>query len=563
MKKYILITFLSLALSLPWLGTAQAGYLDIQASSDYREGVHYLELQGAINDAEYFNPQNELKRGELFKILFKTLGEDGESTTHTGRFTDVPEYAWFMPFAELALDYGLVSNREGNFNAEQSIRRIDALKILMKAYGMGIRIIPEDDSYELFADVPASHPFYLAMQRAYDEGLIQADSEGYWHPYRTITRGEFADLIFQFDSWETVSLASDEEDFHKEDIFADVWNRVLTSFYLREGQEIDEEALFQAAVKGMIQSLNDPFSSYLTPSGAQNFNESISGETEGVGAVLHHEEETNQFFIVDFTDGSPAQKAGVQANDEIIEIDGLPTAEMSLEDLVSLIKGESGTDVTLTIKRGNQRLSFTITRAPIRLVLESVEVYDRDLWLFDLNSFAKGSSGRIEELFEKVETDLVSPKAIVIDLRGNGGGYLSTAKYVTGLFLEKDAPLMQMDYGFTKESFTNTTEGPYANYPLFVLVDSYSASASEILAATLQEQGATIIGTQSYGKGTVQQLTSYWDDSTLKITIAEWLSGKGTSINGVGVTPDININWSEYTKEEANAAWLEAVRRKL
>jgi carboxyl-terminal processing protease len=520
--------------------------------------VHYLELQGAIDSSETFNSDQKTNLAEVSKIIFELFhikGGDGPSYWH-----DVPDDAWFKDYANLSHEYALWSNPNREFMPSRPVLRAEALEMLLKAYGVGAILGNPGDRVQLYSDVDESHPHYSIIKSAADHGILVLNTRSAYRPYKHLTRGEFAEMIYAFDTIQTVNLAEEqgfsEEDFYKSEIFTELWNDLSEKYYLEEGQEIDEEALFQAAVKGLVQSLDDPYTSYYNQEETTQFYENLNGELEGIGIVLT--EEDGKFLIGDVLTNAPAEKAGLRSGDKIIAIDELSTEGLKMEQVSGAIRGESGTSVTLIIERYGSQLIFEIIRAHIQAQLESAEVLQQNIWLLDINGFAGSTPTQSRLALEALSLSSPNPKGIVIDLRSNMGGYVHAATGVANLFMEEGSPILVMDYGDWEIEFNATYTGPYAEEKLFILVNEYTASASEILALSLQEQrNATIVGTQTFGKGVAQELIQYWDGSALRVTVAQWLSGNHTSINGVGVTPDIQI-----TGEDPEL-WLKAVYEAL
>ena len=224
------------------------------------------------------------------------------------------------------------------------------------------------------------------------------------------------------------------------------------------------------------------------------------------------------------------------------------------------IKGAAGTEVRITILRDSDEHSYLLTRALIGLDLVKGKIYNKDAWFIEINTFAANIYEDMMLTLEELTAEEPNPSAIILDLRGNPGGYVNMGNFVAGLFVPHLTPLVTLDYGGPQETIYNGDTGMYQDVPVYILVDEYTASASEILSQTLQETGhATVIGTQTYGKGSAQEVITYWDGSLLKLTIAHWLSSKGTSIQGVGVTPDILVTETDGEADE----WLKALNAEL
>lgn len=560
MKKSLLLIIFAIVLASGIKShIASAEFSDVPQSHPYYEGISYLELIGSVNPGENFRPDDAVSRAELFKIIFKTLHEDPSEAKKGSFFDDISEDAWFTPYANLALTYELIE--AGNFDPEKNISKVKALSILMKTYGLSSPIIPMLERSPLFSDVKVSHPFYSILFQAKRIELVTSDANSRYFPFQNLTRGELADMIFRIESWNTETLADEaEEDFYKSDIFADIWNYIINDFYLESGYEINEEVLFQTAVNAILESLNDPYSVYFSADEASEFTDAVDGKFEGIGVVLVQDEETLEVFVADVLSGGPAEAIGLKSGDQIRAIDDINTEGMSLEEVMSRIKGEAETEVKLSIFRNEKSYTYKIVRAQIELDLVKGKIYAQDAWFIDIDSFASTIYEDMMATLAELEAKEPEPSAIILDLRGNPGGYINMGNFVAGLFVKQATPLVILDYGAHQESIVNGDIGPYKNIPLYILVDSFSASASEIVSQTLKETAAaTIIGTQTFGKGSAQRIITYWDGSILKITIAHWLSSQGNSIDGIGVTPDILITETDGEEDE----WLKALDNAL
>jgi len=546
MKRLLTALLITLSLALP----SQASYDDVPSAHTYIQGISYVELQGASDSATAFRPDDIITRAEAYKLLFEVLGIEADNSSSE---------TWYDPYHDLALEHGLISTRTTDFQPNKQVRRLDALRIIMKAYGLNTPVIP-DNAIAYYSDVQPESAAYPWVYQLVQLDIVTPENETF-QTYLPITRGEYAQWLYQFDQWLQIfqldQYAQSNTDFYKSDIMAAIWDRIMTDYYLGEGQSIDQDALFQAAVKGMLESLNDPYSKYFTEEEANGFTQSITGEFEGIGAIL---ESTEEGFvkISGLIEGGPAAESDLKKGDLVYAVDGIDILDMSLEEIINRIKGPEGTDVTLSVYRNDKALDIEITRAHIEIILQSGVIKWADVWVLDIDSFSNDLPWNLMEIITELEESVDDPEAIVLDLRGNPGGTLRSGTFVAGLFVPHLTPLVQLDYGGFTEKIYNGDSGPYQDYPLFILVDEKSASSSEIVASTLQENGATIIGHQTFGKGTAQTYTTYWDGSALKLTIAEWLSGEGQSIQGLGIEPDVVL-----PDDADDEDWMEAVKRRL
>jgi len=323
----------------------------------------------------------------------------------------------------------------------------------------------------------------------------------------------------------------------------EAWYELETN-YVDPGS-IDSEKLVHGAISGMISSLDDPYTLFFDPEQTDNFLEDVSGEFEGVGMEIGIRD--NQLQVIAPLDGAPAKRAGLLAGDKILQVDGMSTTGMTIEEAVTVIRGERGSEVTLTILRDgwNGSQEFVIKRDVIKIPAVTWELRD-DIAVIELSHFSANSDRYFSDIALEI---LNSPaKKILLDLRNNPGGYLERAQDIAGWFLERDSIVVIEDFGGKRESEEYRAKGNanLAGFPIVVLINQGSASASEILASALRDNlGVQLIGQTSFGKGSVQTLRYLSDGSSLKVTIARWLTPNGDHINEKGLEPDIAVEMTE------------------
>lgn len=313
-------------------------------------------------------------------------------------------------------------------------------------------------------------------------------------------------------------------------------------------EEISEEDLVEGAVRGMLASLDDPYSEYMDQETMEQFNEQIESSFEGIGAEVSMVDD--RVTIVAPIKDSPAEKAGLRPNDQVLTIDGESVEGLDLLEAVGKIRGEKGSEVTIEIQRPglSDPIEFTLVRdtIPLETVYADIEeVGDNKAGVIQITSFSEQTAERFQEELESLESEGID--GLVIDVRGNPGGLLDVTEDILKLFVTSDQPFMQIaDNEDNKQRFFSDLEEP-KDYPISVLIDEGSASASEILAISLYETiDAELIGRNSFGKGTVQQTLPMGDGSTIKLTILKWLSPEGNSIHEVGVKPTIEVDQPDY-----------------
>lgn len=323
-------------------------------------------------------------------------------------------------------------------------------------------------------------------------------------------------------------------------------NSVISQYYLYE-DEIDAEALVEGIYAGYTASLGDPYTTYYDEEATREFMKSISGEFGGIGATVSKKADEDEILISEVYEGSPAERAGLKEGDVLLKADGHQVSGRDLDTVVSWISGEPGTDVELRILRDGEEMDVTVTRDIIETQTVEYEMKEDGIGYIRVEEFDKVTYDQFKAALDDLEGQGMD--SLIIDLRGNPGGQLTTVTDMLKLFLPEGVIVSTKDkYGNTDEI---TCDGDHEfKKPLAVLVDGNSASASEIFSAAIQDYGVgTIVGTQTYGKGVVQQTIDLGDGTCMKVTISEYYTPSGRSINGTGVTPDVEVEY-EYDEDE-------------
>lgn len=345
--------------------------------------------------------------------------------------------------------------------------------------------------------------------------------------------------------------------------FWSAWN-ILSNRYVDASSTTDQEKLY-GSIKGLAASFGDPYTVFFPPTQAKIFLDDISGNFGGVGMEIGMK--NNQIIVVAPLKDSPASRAGVKAGDFILTINGTSTVDMSVDEAVSYIRGPKGTQVKISFlpKDSNKPVERTITRDTIKIPTLDVESKaDGSIFVIKLYSFTSQSP----DLFREALRQFISSGShkLIIDLRGNPGGYLDAAWDMASFFLPLGKTVVTEDFGANQEPNVFRSKGYNVfngNLQLLILVDAGSASASEILAGALQENGiGKLVGAKTFGKGSVQELIPITPDTSLKITIARWLTPKGHNLSHDGLEPDYPVTFTEKEAEAAMAAGKDPVMEK-
>ncbi len=333
-------------------------------------------------------------------------------------------------------------------------------------------------------------------------------------------------------------------------LFWDTWDLISKTYF--DKKALDPQKLFYGAISGMVSALGDPYTVFLPPEQQKSSKEELNGSFEGVGIQLGFNKEKSLVVIAPLT-GTPAQKAGIKPQDMIVKIEDKETAGMSLPEAVRLIRGQKGTQITLTIFREGEEETreYTLTRDTI--IVKSVETSyketkgGKNVAVIKLSRFGE----RTRDEWNQAVSDIVSanPDALILDVRNNPGGFLEAAVFIASEFLEGGNVVLQENNEGKQNSFKVNRGGKLTKFPLKVLINKGSASASEIVAGALQDRNrAELIGEKSFGKGTIQEAQDLAGGTGIHITVAKWLTPNGSWVNdSEGLEPDVII---ESDKED-------------
>lgn len=327
-------------------------------------------------------------------------------------------------------------------------------------------------------------------------------------------------------------------------VFWEAMDLLRSHFY---GEVPDDAAVMYGAIRGVVASTNDPHTSFVDPAQAQLLEQDLRGEFDGIGARV--EMKDNELIIVSTMPDSPAEQAGILGGDVVVTVDGEPIAGMTLNEAVTLIRGPRGSTVHLTIKREGQRdlLEFDIVRDRILLIAVESRLIEgeggKKIGYLQLNDFSSRAPAEVKQTLRELKDQGMT--ALILDVRNNPGGYLSSAVDITSEFVGEGVILTERGSNGRNQVHRARDGGSALDIPLVVLVNEGSASASEILAGAVQDtERGTLIGTTTFGKGSVQVPHDLSDGSNLRVTIARWFTPEGRAIHDVGVTPDIVVELS-------------------
>lgn len=338
--------------------------------------------------------------------------------------------------------------------------------------------------------------------------------------------------IIVYKNYYKIDKTSSNKDYLKELEYA--YNNILNSYV----EKVDEKELTNAAIKGMYNYLGDPYTSYLDKDSTDNLMDRLKGEYKGIGVEIT----TNESGTVVMTvfENSPAEEAGIMVGDIITKVKGVDVNGKTTSEVSNMIKSTNG-NVEIEVNRGGITKTLTLKVSTVRIKSVIKNKYDKTGYL-RIETFSNTTYKQFKENLETLEKDGI--ENLIVDVRNNGGGFLNSAVEIAELFVEKGKPIYGLQTKDKKEMYKDTTKEK-REYKVIVLINGGSASASEVLAAALKESyGATLLGTKSYGKGTVQDTSELESGGMIKYTTAYWLTPKGVTINEKGLTPDIEVTGS-------------------
>ena len=335
--------------------------------------------------------------------------------------------------------------------------------------------------------------------------------------------------IIVYKNYYKIDKTSSNKDYLKELEYA--YNNILNSYV----EKVDEKELTNAAIKGMYNYLGDPYTSYLDKDSTDNLMDRLKGEYKGIGVEIT----TNESGTVVMTvfENSPAEEAGIMVGDIITKVKGVDVNGKTTSEVSNMIKSTNG-NVEIEVNRGGITKTLTLKVSTVSIKSVVKNKYDKTGYL-RIETFSNTTYKQFKESLETLEKDGI--ENLIVDVRNNGGGFLNSAVEIAELFVEKGKPIYGLQTKDKKEMYKDTTKEK-RDYKVIVLINGGSASASEVLAAALKESyGATLLGTKSYGKGTVQDTSELESGGMIKYTTAYWLTPKGVTINEKGLTPDIEV----------------------
>ena len=525
------------------------------------EVIEFLREQGVGEATQNFYPRRPISLVEFLSMGLALAGVEELSGNATTRFSDVPTDAWFAAAVAKADELGALSEFRGEkLLPHRPLNRGEVVTIGLKLFGIGVPPALPDEEFG-FRDVSENHRLARFIFRALKIGVIDPIVDDEFGITRRVNRAEAATFFYKlatFEAGPTIVIQSGVTSVPGFPLFERVWSEAEGRFLFEEN--VDLEKMLHSAVAGMISSLDDPYSEFYTPEQTQLQTGDLSGEIEGIGVYIEADPEGRGVVVVAPLFSSPAERAGLRTGDVIIAVDGESLNGLPLIEATNLTRGAAGTTGKYTILRDDKEFVVEITREKIKLDTVSVE-FQNGIAIVDINQFTSALPDDFAKIVKRIQEQ--RPRGLILDLRNNGGGLVNSAVDLLGYFLPNGAIVAYQEFREGLESQNidyRTDRDPSLNgIRTLVLVNRGSASASEIVAAALQDHNiGSVIGEQTFGKGTVQEINFFGDGTALKLTVAHWLSPHKQPIENQGVTPDFEaVDDPETPNDEAIEQALE------
>lgn len=586
-------------------------YRDVPQNSSVYPAVNWMLEQGYYEDGSFFRPDSPVPADMFWQLAIAFSGFNPDSATFNTIMPEgVSETAPNVQYLREAVRRGFLSNKR-SYNGLEEVSRIEALRILLDIKALKEPQYVSDQFKDVAGNFAPGFKGATAFEAGLAAGFLTEKDVQNLRPYISLTRRDFVQWLYNYSLNGSKEISLDEnyrprtsrqpitfnyqerletpeEDPNEpaeDDIqtikltttsgqeidlkVADIQNRrlpdeeVLRQVYLKilnsyrfQSELTDEKKteIVNAGIAGMVKALDDKYSSYVEPVNHDEFEESLNGKFEGIGAYV--EMIDDDFTITAPIHSSPAEAAGLMPGDVVVQVDEEKIDDLSVNEIVRLIKGPAGTEVVLKIRRDGALRDYTVTRAKITVPSVTFES-KQGIPVIKINTFGRETAGDFAQILNK-EVLSKNPRGLILDLRNNPGGFLTSAVDIGEFFVKKDELLFIVDERTTQKRYVSSRDGELANFnkPIVVLVNKGTASASEIISGLLQDYGkATIIGSKTVGKGTVQNVIEYENGGALKLTIAKWLTPKERWIQAdeenLGIIPEIMME--DQTPEERRA----------
>ncbi len=538
-------------------------------------GVAPVAAQARTLQDVMVNPlEARMTRGEFVRqaVMALKLPLSRSRTVPLGRTS-----AMVQPYVQTAYEKGALDAFGPAMKMDVAVTRGEAVFFLTKLFGVSTDV----SNVRAFTDVDESSDTGKAILAAVSRQWLKPESSDAFGIRETFSRKEALQLIraaidqpvinvvaperqtitIDVPNARTKTKKTSQKDLPKQELLQQVWQILNNDYYYHD--KVNADTIGYKAAEAMAASVNDPYTVFMPPRTAKSFEDRLTGEVTGIGATVEQKKDAANHLVLTIVAplrGSPAEKAGIQGGDELLEADGVALTDLQLEDAVDKVRGAKGTKVKLLIRRDGQQFTLEVLRDTVKI--PEIEVtYNGNIAVVQLMQFGQITDDKFYDTMAEVQAK--NPKGIILDLRNNPGGFLHTAGVVLGTMLPKGTlfATVKVNDGSAENDATDTEPVIHADVPMVVLINKGSASAAELVAGALQDyKRATVVGETSFGKGSVQRNFTFDDGSSLKVTIAKWYTPKDRGIDGQGIAPDIVVTQEPGGRDDPLLKALEILR---
>jgi len=557
--------FAAFLISISLFTSVSFAYDDIPHDSPYFYAIEYLRRNEVYPETKNFRPDILINKADFVKslVLLNSPGFKPDKTVKLP-FEDTEDHAWYAPYFDEAINLGILTDRDIKAEPYRKLSLFEALELLFHS-----KSIPIPKTYVgtvPYTDVAKNKRVTPLIMRALEFDIVEPERPDYFGIYRKITRAKAAHMIYKMDLVDLMSPSFESSRLNEYDSrlkkIINSWDLLNSSHLFRD--TFDADKLADAAIKAMAEAVDDPYTVYLNSEENSLYSDDLDGEIEGIGAFIGVEDDGSIIIVSPIID-SPAFNAGIKAGDIILKVDDFDAVGAPLNETVSKIKGPKGTTVELTLSRNGQRLTISVVRDVISIDSLEYEVIENGTIMYvELMQFNQNAPNEFMDVVHIISGN-PDIKGMILDVRDNPGGLLESSNRILNYLLPAESEVVSIVYNSFTFTQYSTGLGDLADLPMVVLINKGSASASEIVAGALKDHKiATVIGETSFGKGTVQELNYFGDNSSLKLTVAKWLTPNGHDLNENGVTPDIEvINGTATTTDNQFQRAIMELRKKI
>lgn len=530
-------------------------FADVDSNHPANGAVRALVKANKIGGGDLFHPDRKATRCEFLKMLTSPIPEGTNLEIIKMPYKDVPESSWCGESVKYALQTGVLSGTGTAFRPQDPIILVDAVRLVYRHYA-NFPLIDRLVSVRHYSDINVNDttlPLYQIEQAVIDR-VVKPESETRLGATKEMTRSDAAIMIhrawagYEYTRPDVNRILFGNADIRTKLAFLAAFNNISSDYIGRK--DVNYDNLLRAVIKTAVETLGDKYTQYLSVEEFARFVDEEYGLYVGMGVKLDASD--GKLRIGKVYEGSAAERAGILTGDGLMSVNGIDVQKATVEEFLGLFTRKVGDKVVLEIMRPGESAKRTFEVVMTKFIVPDVSYRDlgSGIAYFQIESFGDNTYAQFKDLYGKAAADA---KGLVIDLRGNGGGQLSTASDMVSAFMPKATQVARLIDGDGQVAIVKTSKVPFVpkETPVVLIVDGSTASAAEMFATSLRDgRSVRIIGTKTFGKGTVQRVFPYPDGSALKVTTSVWTPAKSATIDKVGIVPDQEMGDTPATPQD-------------